>query len=182
MMRLISTLAIAVLFLGFTPTRYQTPTSKILKAGGNFHDYKNVAKLIDAISQNLMCDSTSFEYGTQGYKRYKISSATAFYNQPTDILHYVLLTRDKRSFHFEIPMLFVEATAINSNGKELEVRSQMGHSIFIKEYTPKGGLIFSLGYSVVKLPLCQTSTQALPKNFAKIIKRSAKFKVKYSPL
>jgi len=182
MMRLLSLVSVAVLFLGFSTTRHQTPTSSVIKAYGNFYDYKNTAKLIDAVSHNLMCDSVSFEYGTQSYKRYQIVSTTAFYNQPTDVLHYVLLTREKRSFHFEIPMLHVEAAAINSDGNQLEVRSQLGHSIFIKEFTAKGGLIFSVGYSVVKLPLCQTNTKVIRKKIAKIIKRSAKFKAKYSSL
>lgn len=147
---------------------------------GSLYDFKKSRKQIDRITKQLITDTAYFQYGAQSYRKYNVQGTTSFYNQPTEILHYILLAEGGRTFHFEIPLVQLSGITMETGDQQfLELRFRKGQAGFIKEYNASGGLVYALGFTMIKLPLPKSvNTHELMKQFSVLMKKVEKYNLK----
>lgn len=124
----------------------------------------------------MVSDSVDMEFGFQSYNKYKIKNTTSFYNQPSDILHYVLTTEGQRTLHFQVPVLNVKSIIVHDPGDKgkpvMEVLCKEEAGVKVKEHNQKGGIIFSVKYSTYSIPLSPTTDlKKLSKYTEKLMKK-----------
>ena len=153
--------------------------------GGNesksFYDFQRSGKLIDKLQASLITEKASFIYGFQPYNQQNIVSTTCFYNQPSNMLHYVLTNSKKHTLHFQIPILdidFFNVISADSKDKqfiELVYKDQTGMKV--KEHNAKGGIIFSLRFTSYQIPVSNGMDMSqFTKTLSKVIKKADKFR------
>ena len=139
-----------------------------------FYEYKKANKTITKLARAITSDNPEIRFGFQTYKQHKIVSATSFYNQPSDILHYILTTENNRTLHFEIPVLYMERLLVNTASADgeafLEVACQQEHGIKVKEHNQDGLIVFALKFTSYQIPLPKaTKVDALNKRCEKLL-------------
>lgn len=146
----------------------------------SFFQYKGAGKVISKISNAIVSDKPGITFGFQSYANYEIANTTSFYNQPSDILHYILTTQDKRTLHFQLPILDIKQVKIfskdNSDRLSMEVMCKDEKAIKVKEHNTKGMIVFSLRFTTYQIPLPIGADQKeMQKNWDKLLQKAAKF-------
>lgn len=169
MMRVRLTFALVVLFVlsGFA--------SKQLK----FYNFKKVGKHIDVLTQNISSDQPNFTFGFQSYNTHKIVQTTAYYNQPSDLMHYVLSTENGRTLYFQIPLKDVEIIQLDTTAANNYLYFQCGGEtgIRVKEHRKDGIISFDLRFTSYRIPLATGyDEKAIRKACKNLVKLAAKYR------
>ena len=146
----------------------------------SFYEFQNTGKLIDKLQSTLITDKAEFVYGFQPYNQQNIVNTTCFYNQPSNILHYILTNDQKHTLHFQISLLEVDhVNQVNVDHKdkhffELVYKDQSGMKV--KEHNEKGGIIFSLRFTSFQIPVpSSVDMDNMIKLVNKILKKANKY-------
>ena len=145
-----------------------------------FYEYKKANKTITKLAKAITSENPEFSFGFQTYKQHKIVGATSFYNQPSDILHYILTTENNRTLHFQIPVLHLENILVNTASRDgeafLEVTCQQEHGIKVKEHNQDGNIVFSLKFTTYQIPLPkETKLEVLNKRCEQLLTKVKEF-------
>lgn len=150
------------------------------EAKKTFYAYKGAGKQIEKMQKILVVDKAGFNFGFQSYNQFEIKNTAAFYNQPTDIFHYVLTTKSNYTLHFQIPLLQLKETFIiaeKSGTKQLmEFVCKEGSAIRVKQQNEKGLITFDLQFTRYQVPVSNSQDIAkLKKVVDKIISKANSF-------
>ena len=150
-------------------------------AQNGLYEFKKTGKIILNITQEVQSDSPNINFGFQSYATHEIKSAASFYNQPSDILHYVLTTKAGRNLHFQVPLMYLKSMHVfdsDGNGNYvLEATCEGNNGVKVKEHDEGGGIVFSLKFTTYQIPLPKTTdVKRLQKNCGKLLKKLEKYK------
>ncbi len=145
-----------------------------------FYKYKGAGKTISKISNLMISQSPGFQFGFQSYANHEVVSSTSFYNQPSDILHYILTTKENRTLHFQIPVLRVQSINIfdlrGEGNLRMEVVCSSETGVKVKEHNQAGGIVYSLKFTTYQIPLpVGTDMKMLRKRCKQLLKKVNKF-------
>ncbi len=145
-----------------------------------FYEYKKANKTITKLAKTITSDHPDIRFGFQTYNQHKIVGSTSFYNQPSDILHYILTTENNRTLHFQIPVLYLERMLVNTASKDgqafLEVTCQQEHGVKVKEHNQDGSIVFSLKFTTYQIPIPkETNIDALNKRCEQLLAKVQEF-------
>jgi hypothetical protein len=145
-----------------------------------FYDFQRSGQQIEKLKKFLITNEAKFEYGFQPYNQKSIVSTTCFYNQPSNVMHYVLTNSKKHTLHFQIPLLDLQSINISPIIKddkqivELVYKDQKG--MRVKEHSADGTIIFSLRFTTYQIPIPKdVNAENFTKVFNKIIKKANSF-------
>jgi len=146
-----------------------------------FYDFKGAGKSIVKLQKLLLAGNVDFTYGLQAYNQNKITSAACFYNQPSNVLHYVLTNENNHTIHFLIPVLnldhvnHVDSKQGDKSYIELVYADKLGMKV--KEHNDKSRIIYRLQFTSFPVPIDDSiDGNDVVKQFEKIIKKAKKFK------
>lgn len=164
---------LCLLSFGFTSVSGDATTK-------SFYEFKRSGRLIEKLQSLMVSDKPDFKYGFQPYNQQGIVSSTCFYNQPSNMLHYVLTNEKNHTLHFQIPLLdidhFNEVSFGNQDKQMIELVYKDQKGMKVKEHNAKGGIIFSLRFTSYQIPLSnKTDLEMVKKVLSKIMDKADKF-------
>ncbi|MFT5512619.1 MAG: hypothetical protein ACI8SE_001017 [Bacteroidia bacterium] len=148
--------------------------------GQGFYDFQKAGKSIDKIKNILLSQEELFTYGFQPYNQKKIASIACFFNQPSNMLHYVLTNDKNYTLHFLVPVLDIDHVNTiyqeNEDKSLIEIVYKDQSGMKVKEHNSKGNIIFSLRFTSYHIPVPKsTNLDDLAKVFNKLIKKASKY-------
>jgi len=144
-----------------------------------FYYFKKAGKHINTLTRSISSDQPNITFGFQSYNTHKIVQTTAYYNQPSDLMHYVLSTEKGRTLYFQIPLADVEIIQLDTSNTNNYLYFQCGGEtgIRVKEHRKDGIISFDLRFTSYRIPLpAEYDEKAIRKACKNLVKLAAKYR------